>query len=76
MVAEKTIRMPEPFVIAKIPEGPGLQCLPAFANRQGLITGATGTGRTITLQVLADQFSRLGAPVFVAEITRSSRSRR
>lgn len=37
-------------------------------NRHGLIAGATGTGKTVTLQVLAEQFSRLGAPVFVADI--------
>lgn len=37
-------------------------------NRHGLIAGATGTGKTVTLQVLAEQFSRLGTPVFVADI--------
>ena len=41
--------------------------LPAFANRHGLIAGATGTGKTITLQVLAEQFSRIGVPVFLAD---------
>jgi DNA helicase HerA-like ATPase len=40
----------------------------AMANRHGLITGATGTGKTITLQVLAESFSRLGVPVFTADI--------
>lgn len=35
-----------------------------MANRHGLITGATGTGKTVTLQVLAESFSRLGVPVF------------
>ncbi len=40
----------------------------AMANRHGLITGATGTGKTITLQVLAESFSRLGVPVFAADI--------
>ena len=39
-----------------------------FANRHGLIAGATGTGKTITLQVLAESFSRIGVPVFVADI--------
>jgi DNA helicase HerA-like ATPase len=39
-----------------------------MANRHGLITGATGTGKTITLQVLAESFSRLGVPVFAADI--------
>jgi DNA helicase HerA-like ATPase len=41
---------------------------PAVANRHGLITGATGTGKTVTLQVLAEHFSRLGVPVFLADI--------
>jgi DNA helicase HerA-like ATPase len=39
-----------------------------FANRHGLVTGATGTGKTVTLQVLAEGFSRLGVPVFAADI--------
>jgi hypothetical protein len=42
--------------------------LPAFGNRHGLITGATGTGKTVTLQVLAEGFSRLGVPVFLADV--------
>jgi DNA helicase HerA-like ATPase len=40
----------------------------ALANRHGLITGATGTGKTVTLQVLAEGFSRAGVPVFAADI--------
>ncbi len=40
----------------------------AFGNRHGLITGATGTGKTVTLQVLAEGFSRVGVPVFAADI--------
>ncbi len=40
----------------------------AMANRHGLITGATGTGKTVTLQVLAESFSRLGIPVFSADV--------
>lgn len=44
-------------------------CLdPSMANRHGLIAGATGTGKTVTLQVLAEQFSRLGVPVFMADV--------
>ena len=39
-----------------------------FANRHGLVTGATGTGKTVTLQVMAEGFSRLGVPVFAADI--------
>ncbi len=42
--------------------------LPALANRHGLITGATGSGKTITLQKLAESFSRLGVPVFMADV--------
>lgn len=41
---------------------------PRFANRHGLIAGATGTGKTISLQVLAEGFSRMGVPVFMADI--------
>jgi DNA helicase HerA-like ATPase len=40
----------------------------SFANRHGLVTGATGTGKTVTLQVLAEGFSRAGVPVFAADI--------
>jgi len=39
-----------------------------MANRHGLITGATGTGKTVTLQVLAESFARLGVPVFTADV--------
>jgi DNA helicase HerA-like ATPase len=42
--------------------------LPGLANRHGLITGATGTGKTVTLQVLAERFSSIGVPVFMADI--------
>jgi uncharacterized protein len=42
--------------------------LPALANRHGLITGATGTGKTVTLQRLAEGFSHAGVPVFVADV--------
>jgi len=45
---------------------PGL--LPALANRHGLIAGATGTGKTVTLQVLAERFSAIGVPVFLADV--------
>lgn len=38
------------------------------ANRHGLIAGATGTGKTVTLQVMAEQFSQAGVPVFVADV--------
>ncbi len=39
-----------------------------YANRHGLVTGATGTGKTVTVQVLAEGFSRLGVPVFVTDV--------
>ena len=42
--------------------------LPSMANRHGLIAGATGTGKTVTLQVMAEGFSQLGVPVFMADI--------
>ena len=42
--------------------------LPQMANRHGLISGATGTGKTITLKVMAESFSSLGVPVFLADI--------
>ena len=42
--------------------------LPKMANRHGLIAGATGTGKTTTLKVMAESFSRAGVPVFLADI--------
>ena len=59
--------MADPLVIAKAGEL-DLALLPALANRHGCITGATGTGKTITLQVLAEHFSRIGVPVFMADV--------
>src|SRR5512141_2633400 len=46
----------------------GLGVLPGMANRHGLIAGATGTGKTTTLRVLAENFSRLGVPIFMADV--------
>ena len=64
--------MAEPILIAKhaVSGNKTVECfmLPALANRHGLITGATGTGKTITLQTLAENFSRLGVPVFLADV--------
>ena len=59
--------MPDPILVARHGD---IECLllPAMANRHGLITGATGTGKTITLQTLAENFSRLGVPVFMADV--------
>jgi DNA helicase HerA-like ATPase len=48
--------------------GSGAGLLPRMANRHGLIAGATGTGKTVTLQVMAEQFSGLGVPVFLADV--------
>ena len=42
--------------------------LPAMANRHGLIAGATGTGKTVTLKVMAESFSDCGVPVFLADV--------
>ncbi len=59
--------MPDPLPIAIHGE---LTCdlLPALANRHGLITGATGTGKTVTLQVIAERLSSLGVPIFMADV--------
>ena len=59
--------MTNPLPIAKHQEEE-LCLLPALANRHGLITGATGTGKTVTLQRLAEQFSAAGVPVFLADV--------
>ncbi|MFN9142347.1 MAG: helicase HerA-like domain-containing protein [Betaproteobacteria bacterium] len=59
--------MADPLVIAKTADTE-LALLPALANRHGCITGATGTGKTVTLQVLAERFSRIGVPVFMADV--------
>jgi len=40
----------------------------ALANRHGLVTGATGTGKTVSLQVMAEGFARAGVPIFAADI--------
>jgi hypothetical protein len=58
--------MPEPLLIAQSKEP--LYLLPAMSNRHGLIAGATGTGKTVTLQVMAESFSRIGVPVFAADV--------
>ncbi len=59
--------MIEPLLIAKN-DKTELHLLPQMANRHGLITGATGTGKTVTLQTLAEAFSRIGVPVFLSDI--------
>ena len=62
------VPMVEPFAIAKTASGQDLEFHPVMANRHGLVTGATGTGKTITLQVLTDRFSSIGVPVFLADV--------
>jgi uncharacterized protein len=62
----KTV-MAEPLIIAQNATTT-CQMLPALANRHGLITGATGTGKTVTLQSLAHSFSSIGVPVFMADV--------
>ena len=59
-------QMKDALLIAK---GTGeVAVLPRMANRHGLIAGATGTGKTVTLRVMAEQFSRAGVPVFMADV--------
>jgi len=59
--------MPDPILVASHGDT-CVELLPALANRHGLITGATGTGKTMTLQTLAENFSAIGVPVFMADI--------
>ena len=59
--------MAEPILIAKN-AATTCELLPALANRHGLITGATGTGKTVTLQTMAENLSWIGVPVFMADV--------
>ncbi len=59
--------MTAPLLIARTPQLT-LNLLPAMSNRHGLITGATGTGKTVTLQKMAESFSSIGVPVFMADV--------
>lgn len=59
--------MPAPLIIARH-ESIDIALLPNYANRHGLITGATGTGKTVTLQKLAESFAGIGVPVFMADV--------
>lgn len=59
--------MAEPILVAKNSETSSF-VLPKMANRHGLIAGATGTGKTVTLQSMAENFSRIGVPVFMADV--------
>ncbi|HMX11459.1 MAG TPA: DUF853 family protein, partial [Burkholderiaceae bacterium] len=63
--------MADPMLIARAHDKDQFKdicLLPRLANRHGLITGATGTGKTVTLQKLAESFAHIGVPVFVADI--------
>jgi DNA helicase HerA-like ATPase len=59
--------MPDPITVAKSGKA-ALALLPRLANRHGLIAGATGTGKTVTLQTMAQGFSSIGVPVFMADV--------
>ena len=59
--------MADPLVIA-MSGATELALLPALANRHGCVTGATGTGKTVTMQKMAESFSGIGVPVFMADI--------
>ncbi|MBN1365803.1 MAG: DUF853 domain-containing protein [Syntrophaceae bacterium] len=59
--------MTAPLVIA-MSQGSEISLLPQMANRHGLITGATGTGKTVTLQKMAESFASIGVPVFMADV--------
>ena len=58
------------MLIANTHQGQALNLLPQLANRHGLIVGATGTGKTVTLRRMIEQFSHLGVPCFVPDIKR------
>src|SRR6202040_262942 len=58
--------MVEPLAIARASDP--IYLLPQMANRHGLVAGATGTGKTVTLQVIAEALSRIGVPVFAADV--------
>jgi hypothetical protein len=55
------------MLVAKNEKG-AFSLLPGLANRHGLITGATGTGKTVTMQALAEGFSRIGVPCVLADV--------
>ena len=60
--------MSAPLCIAKNTALENIVLLPQMANRHGLITGATGTGKTVTLQKMAESFSSIGVPVFLSDV--------
>ena len=61
----------DPILVGKAvttPDSGQVHLLPQYGNRHGLVAGATGTGKTVTLLTLAEGFSRIGVPVFVADV--------
>src|SRR4051794_33829961 len=62
----ETSSVPDPMLIAKGETDQFL--LPKMSNRHGLVAGATGTGKTVSIHSMAEQFSRIGTPVFVADV--------
>lgn len=58
----------EKKAVIAVSGGKDVCLIPKMANRHGLITGATGTGKTVTLQTMAETFSAMGVPVFAADV--------
>ena len=59
----------DPILLGKgITDDIPVTLLPRLGNRHGLVAGATGTGKTVTLMTLAEGFSRIGVPVFLADV--------
>lgn len=61
----------DPILVGKAvttPESGNVELLPKYGNRHGLVAGATGTGKTVTLMTIAEGFSRIGVPVFIADV--------
>ena len=56
------------WVLKDADDGSRVSILPKMANRHGLIAGATGTGKTVSLKVLAESFSEIGVPVFLSDV--------
>ena len=62
---------PDPILVGRsitTPQSGNVHLLPRYGNRHGLVAGATGTGKTVTLMMLAESFSRAGVPVFMADM--------
>ena len=54
--------------LGKNDKGERINLIPKMANRHGIIAGATGTGKTVTRKVMAESFSEMGVPVFMADV--------